>query len=138
MKREGIELTGSFVATVNADLQVGSLEETITVSGDAPIVDVQSAKRQEVVTNDIVAAIPTGRSYNALMVLIPGVAVTSADIATGPVRRVHLRRARAGQRGPRPGGRARSGGLARGNHVGPDHRSGQRPGSERHDLRRSR
>ena len=84
VKREGIELTGSFVATVNADLQVGSLEETITVSGDAPIVDVQSAKRQQVVTNDIVAAIPTGRSYNSLMVLIPGVAVTSADVATGP------------------------------------------------------
>ncbi len=44
----------------------------------------QSAKRQEVLTNDVVAAIPTGRSYNALMVLIPGVAVTSADVATGP------------------------------------------------------
>jgi hypothetical protein len=84
VKRQGIELTGSFVSTVNADLQVGSIEETITVSGETPIVDVQSAKRQQVVTNDIVAAIPTGRSYNALMVLIPGVSVTSADIATGP------------------------------------------------------
>jgi hypothetical protein len=84
VRRPGIELTGSFVATVNADLQVGSLEETITVSGEAPVVDVQSAKRQEVLSNDVVAAIPTGRSYNALMVLIPGVQVTSADIATGP------------------------------------------------------
>jgi hypothetical protein len=84
VRRQGIELTGSFVATVNADLQVGSLEETVTVSGEAPVVDVQSAKRQEVLSNDVVAAIPTGRSYNALMVLIPGVAVTSADVATGP------------------------------------------------------
>jgi hypothetical protein len=84
VKRPGIELTGSFVATVNADLQVGSLEETVTVSGESPVVDVQSARRQEVLSNDVVAAIPTGRSYNALMVLIPGVAVTSADIATGP------------------------------------------------------
>ena len=84
VKREGIELTGSFVASVNADLQVGSVSETITVTGETPVVDVQSAKRQEVLTNDVVAAIPTGRSYNALMVLIPGVAVTSADIATGP------------------------------------------------------
>src|SRR5881392_3304303 len=72
VKRPGIELTGSFVATVNADLQVGSLEETITVTGETPVVDVQSAKRQEVLSNDVVAAIPTGRSYNALMVLIPG------------------------------------------------------------------
>src|ERR1700730_11974891 len=84
VKREGVELTGSFVATVNADLQVGSVEESITVTGETPVVDVQSAKRQEVLANDVVAAIPTGRSYNALMVLIPGVAVTSADVATGP------------------------------------------------------
>src|ERR1700680_4865474 len=83
-KREGIELTGSFVASVNADLQVGSVSESITVNGETPVVDVQSAKRQEVLTSDVVAAIPTGRSYNALMVLIPGVAVTSADVATGP------------------------------------------------------
>jgi hypothetical protein len=84
VKREGIELTGTFVASVNADLQVGSVSESITVTGETPVVDVQSAKRQEVLANDVVAEIPTGRSYNALMVLIPGVAVTSADIATGP------------------------------------------------------
>ena len=40
-KRDGIELTGSFVATVNADMRLGSLEETVTVSGESPIVDVQ-------------------------------------------------------------------------------------------------
>src|SRR6266508_4629691 len=42
VKREGIELAGTFVATVNADLRVGSLEETITVTGETPVVDVQS------------------------------------------------------------------------------------------------
>src|SRR5499425_2838655 len=41
-RRDGIELAGSFTATVNADLRVGSLQETITVTGDTPIVDVQS------------------------------------------------------------------------------------------------
>src|SRR5437870_1859864 len=46
VKREGIELTGSFVATVNADMRVGALEETIVVTGETPIVDVQSARRQ--------------------------------------------------------------------------------------------
>jgi len=44
VKREGIEITGTFVATVNADLKVGALEETITVTGETPVVDVQSAK----------------------------------------------------------------------------------------------
>src|SRR5947209_12843793 len=42
VKREGIEITGTFVATVNADLKVGALEETITVTGETPVVDVQS------------------------------------------------------------------------------------------------
>src|SRR5688572_11698932 len=42
VRREGIELTGSFVATVNSELRVGALEETITVTGETPIVDVQS------------------------------------------------------------------------------------------------
>src|SRR6201988_2666281 len=41
VKREGIELTGSFVATVNTDLRVGAVEETITVSGATPVVDLQ-------------------------------------------------------------------------------------------------
>src|SRR5256712_10010305 len=46
VKREGIELSGSFVATVNGDLTVGGLEETITVTAETPVVDVQSAKVQ--------------------------------------------------------------------------------------------
>src|SRR5947209_6491554 len=46
VKREGIKLSGTFIATVNADLRVGSLQETITVTGETPIVDVQSAQVQ--------------------------------------------------------------------------------------------
>ncbi len=46
VKREGVELTGTFVATINADLKVGALEETITVNAESPIVDVQSVRRQ--------------------------------------------------------------------------------------------
>src|SRR6478752_10513233 len=49
VKREGIELTGSFVATVNTDMRVGALQETIVVTGETPIVDVQSARRETVV-----------------------------------------------------------------------------------------
>ena len=49
VRREGIELSGTFVATVNGDLKVGALEETITVTGETPIVDVQSAKVQQTV-----------------------------------------------------------------------------------------
>ncbi|MEI7688422.1 MAG: carboxypeptidase-like regulatory domain-containing protein, partial [Planctomycetota bacterium] len=72
-KREGIELTGSFNATVNADLRVGALEETITVSGETPIVDVQNTTGEKVMTKDIIDAIPNGRGSYDLPLLIPGV-----------------------------------------------------------------
>jgi hypothetical protein len=70
-KREGIELSADFNATVNADLRVGSLEETITVTGESPIVDVTSARRARTLDSDLVQALPTARGYAALMVLIP-------------------------------------------------------------------
>src|SRR4051812_27508303 len=73
VKREGIELTGSFTATVNADLRVGAVTETVTVSGESPIVDVQSAKRQQTLTDEVIGAIPTARVYHSIMNLVPGV-----------------------------------------------------------------
>src|SRR5262245_42269523 len=75
-KREGIELSGNFIATVNAELRVGSLEETITVTGESPVVDVQGTSRQRVITNDEVEAIPTGKYFVNLAVLIPGVSTS--------------------------------------------------------------
>ncbi len=75
IKREGIELTGSFTATINADLRLGSLEETITVTGEAPIVDVQSTRRQQTLTRAVIDAIPTGNRYQNLLTVIPGVVI---------------------------------------------------------------
>jgi Carboxypeptidase regulatory-like domain len=72
VKREGIELSGTFVATVNGDLKVGSLQETITVTGETPIVDVQSAKAQTTINRDIISAIPTSRSITGIQAVIPG------------------------------------------------------------------
>jgi hypothetical protein len=76
IKREGIELTGSFTATVNADMRVGALEETITVTGDAPTVDIQNTTRQQVMDSETINAIPTGRNEYNLAALIPGVQTT--------------------------------------------------------------
>ena len=75
VKREGIELTGTFTATVNADLRVGALSETITVSGEPPIVDVQSARRQATVSGDVIAAIPSSRAYGVIFGLNPAVSM---------------------------------------------------------------
>jgi len=60
-KREGIELTGSFTASVNADLKVGALEESVTVTGESPVVDTQSVRRQTVLSNDVIGSIPAAR-----------------------------------------------------------------------------
>jgi len=87
VKREGIELTGSFVASINADMKVGAVEETITVSGATPIVDVQSVRRQTILSNETLTTVPTARSWAATAVLIPGITIqagTSADIQITP------------------------------------------------------
>ena len=50
VKREGIELTGTFTATINAEMKVGAVAETITVTGETPVVDVQNARRETVLS----------------------------------------------------------------------------------------
>jgi hypothetical protein len=72
VKREGIDLAGSFTASVNADLRVGALEETITVTGEAPVVDVQSVTQQRVLDKEILDTIPVGRNQHNVANLIPG------------------------------------------------------------------
>lgn len=74
-KRDGVELTGSFTATVNSELRVGELSETVTVTGVAATVDVQSVAKQAVLAKEVIDAIPTGRNQFNLAVLIPGVSV---------------------------------------------------------------
>ena len=78
--REGIELTTGFTANVNTQMQVGSVTETITVSGASPIVDVQSVTEQAVMTREIIETVPTGRSFQNLGILVPGM---SAGGVTG-------------------------------------------------------
>jgi hypothetical protein len=80
VKRDGIELTGSFIATVNADLRVGGVQETVTVSGEAPVVDVTSARTEQTIDGDTVAAIPTSRLYSSLTQLVPALNVQGNDV----------------------------------------------------------
>ena len=66
MRRAGILLEGNFTAPVNGDLQLGSLEETVTVTGESPVVDVNSNRQTIVVNRDMLDAIPTStRSLQA-------------------------------------------------------------------------
>jgi len=83
VRREGIQLTGTFTATVDTDLRVGAIEETITVTGETPIVDVQSATRQRVFDRELIDALPAGRSPFALMASMPGVTVPATNQDVG-------------------------------------------------------
>src|SRR6187551_2041294 len=80
VRREGVELAGTFVATVNAEMRVGALEETITVTGESPVVDVQSTTQQRVLGKEVIDAIPSGRLANSLASLIPGVQTNLQDV----------------------------------------------------------
>jgi hypothetical protein len=72
--REGIRLAAGFTANVEAELRVGSLQETITVTGASPVVDVTNIRRQTVVTNELLEALPTStKSIGQLTTLTTGV-----------------------------------------------------------------
>jgi len=87
VKREGIELTGAFVASVSVEMRVGAVAETITVSGEAPIVDVTSSRRQQTISSDVIASIPSSRQYFGLTTLVPALNIQGNDIggASGPI-----------------------------------------------------
>jgi hypothetical protein len=82
LKREGIELQGALTATVNVDLRLDALSETIVVSVESPIVDVQSVQRQTVLTGNVVNELPSSRAYGAIMQLIPSL-TTQASFTPG-------------------------------------------------------
>jgi 5-hydroxyisourate hydrolase-like protein (transthyretin family) len=72
-RRDGIELTSGFTAPVNAKMQVGNLTETITVTGESPLVDTRNARRQTVVTADLLNVLPSSvKNLNNLVTLTPG------------------------------------------------------------------
>ncbi len=73
--REGIELTSDFTATLNIDIKVGTLEETITVTGESPIVDTQGITQRVVMTAEVREALPTGRNIQAVGIMIPGTTI---------------------------------------------------------------
>jgi hypothetical protein len=84
VKREGIELSGTATLTVPIDMRVGALNETITVTGETPVVDVQTAQKETVLGSDVVSAIPGSRSVGTLLNAIPGLNVNDGALAASP------------------------------------------------------
>ena len=77
---EDQELPAGFVATVDAVLSVGALEETVTVSGEAPVVDVATTRRVEVLDREVLDAIPTGNNLQSTAQLIPGIKLNRPEV----------------------------------------------------------
>ncbi len=80
VKRDGIRLPASFTASVNAELAVGQLEESITVTGASPLVDVRGSVSQSVMSRERLDTIPTGKDPFAVGQLIAGVTTSTPDV----------------------------------------------------------
>ena len=85
VRREGLEVSGAGVITINADMRVGGIQETVTVSGEAPVVDVQSStKKQTVLDDSVIEVLPSTRSYGNLLAVVNGIQRTGLDNGTNP------------------------------------------------------
>jgi hypothetical protein len=78
--REPIDVEGTSVVTVNIEMSIGSLDETVTVAAESSVVDVRSTARQSVVSQDALDRLPTSRYFYSLAVLLPGVVSSTRDV----------------------------------------------------------
>ena len=75
VQRDDITVSGSGVIPINADMRVGTLQETITVSGESPLVDTQTTRRETVIDADTINALPITRNYGGVLYATPGLTV---------------------------------------------------------------
>ena len=87
VQREGLAVSGSGVIPVNIELRVGALQETVTVTGEAPIVDTQSVRREVVLNSETLSTLPATRGYGSALAAVPALnigGVAGAGASTAP------------------------------------------------------
>src|SRR5688572_32948734 len=84
VRREDITLSGTQTLTIAVDMRVGGIQETITVTGETPVVDVQSARREVVIDREMIQTIPSTRSVGGLLNATAGLTVDGNGIALSP------------------------------------------------------
>ena len=100
VRREGVEVSGAQVITINADLRVGGVQETITVTGETPVVDVHTAARtQKVIDNEVVSVLPASRGYGNILATVPGIQATGLNSGANPVMNFFTARGGRGNEG---------------------------------------
>jgi hypothetical protein len=82
--RDNVQLSGTQTVTIPAEMRVGGLEETLTVTGETPVVDTQSVRREVVIDNGLIQTIPASRAAGALLNATPGLTVDNNGIALSP------------------------------------------------------
>src|SRR5207244_12595235 len=80
VRRDGIVLEANFTAPINAEMKVGGVQESVTVTGESPIVDVQTSSRREVVTQQLLESLPTGRNFQLMAGTVPSVTTGVFDV----------------------------------------------------------
>ena len=80
VKREDIELPAQFTATVNAELRVGALEETVLVTAASPVVDVQNVIKRQVISSDVIESMPTSKNWSTIGIMTVGVSSNQSDV----------------------------------------------------------
>ena len=74
-RRDGVTVSGSGVIPINAEMRVGALQETITVTGESPLVDTQTTRREVVVNAETINTLPITRTYGGVLYAVPGLSV---------------------------------------------------------------
>jgi hypothetical protein len=98
--REVVEMRGTGTITINADLKVSNLEETITVTGETPVVDVRSSRREAVLSSETVAALPASRGVGNLLMAVPGISLQIVNSGADPRMTMFTARGGNGNEGP--------------------------------------
>jgi hypothetical protein len=80
VRREGVEVSVNVTANIDAELRVGAVSETITVTGESPLVDVQSSAQSRTITDQAFKELPTGGSWIQMAALVPAVRATNTDV----------------------------------------------------------
>jgi hypothetical protein len=88
--RDGLTLAGSGAVTIDIEMRVGTVEETVTVTAETPVVDVQTTRRETVLSNEVIRTMPATRSYTGILANIPSLMPTggvSAETNAGQINR---------------------------------------------------
>jgi hypothetical protein len=85
VQRDNVVVSGAAVIAIDADMRVGGLQETINVTGETPVVDVTSTRREITLDNETMRNLPSVRSYSYLLNTVPGLQTNNNNVNTGPV-----------------------------------------------------